>query len=128
MKFSIHQLLILLLIFVISSCITKKAAVEPTTKIFPFGDTVHIRDGSIVYGLPMTVLNIEVELEKRIEKHGPYARFANDLLGIKDIITQDKETWSVASIGIKTTLELDPSELYVIETNSIFQSNALKLK
>jgi len=128
MKFSIHQLLILLLIFVISSCITKKAAVEPTTKIFPFGDTVHIRDGSIVYGLPMTVLNIEVELEKRIEKQGPYARFANDLLGIKDIITQDKETWSVASIGIKTTLELDPSELYVIETNSIFQSNALKLK
>jgi hypothetical protein len=128
MKFIIHSIFILLLVLVVSSCVTKKAAVEPSAKIFPFGDTVHIRAGSVVYGLPMTVLNIEIELEKRIEKQGPYARYANDLLGIKDIITQDKEIWSITSIGIKTTSELDPSELYIIETNSIFQSNALKLK
>lgn len=128
MKFRIYQAFFLLVIFVASSCYTKKAAVEPSKRIFPVSDTVHIRDGSIIYGLPLTVLNIEIVIEKRIEKQGPYSRFANDLLGIKDIITQDKETWSITSLGINSTSELDPSELYVIETNSIFQTNALRLK
>ena len=110
------------------SCFTKKVVVEPKTMILPLGDTVHLTDGCLVYGLPLTVLDIEVEVEKRTEKQGPYSKFANDLLGIKEIINQDKETWSITGVRINSYSELDPAELYVIESNTLFQTNVLALR
>jgi hypothetical protein len=120
-------LLILILLFSVS-CISKKGLVEPRTIIIPFGDTVHLKDGSLVYGLPQTVFDIEVDVERRFEKPGPYARFAGDLLGIKDVITQDKEIWSIAGVKVNSSEELDPSEFYMIESNTLFQTNVLALK
>jgi hypothetical protein len=102
--------------------------VEPKTTILPLGDTVHLIDGSLVYGLPLTVFDVEVEVERRIEKPGPYARYAGDLLGIKEVINQEKETWTITGIKVNSSEELDPSELYVIESNTLFQTNALALK
>jgi hypothetical protein len=119
--------IIIILIFSVS-CASKKGLVEPKTIILPLGDTIHVTEGSLVYGLPMTILNVVVEVERRIDKPGPYARFAGDLLGIKDIINQEKETWSITGIKVTSSEELDPSEFYVIECNTLFQSNALSLK
>ena len=119
--------LILILIFSVS-CASKKGMVEPKTMILPLGDTIHVTEGSLVYGLPMTVFNVVVEVERKIDKPGPYARFAGDLLGIKDIINQEKETWSFTGIKVTTSEELDPSEFYVIESNTLFQTNVLALK
>ena len=117
----------IILIFSIS-CISKRGFVEPRTLILPLGDTIHITDGSLVYGLPLTVFDVVVEVERRIEKPGPYARFAGDLLGIKEVITQDKETWSITGIKVSSSEELDPSEFYIIESNTLFQTNILALK
>ena len=39
------------------------------------------QEGSLVYGLPLTVVDIEIEAERIIEKPGPYSRYAEDLLG-----------------------------------------------
>jgi hypothetical protein len=122
------RLLIIILILVSSSCIFKKAIVEPETVILPLGDTIHLTDGSLVYGLPMTVFEIVVELEKRVEKPGPYAKFAGDMLGIKDVITQERESWSIKGIKVNSSEELDPSEFFVIESNTLFQTNVLSLK
>jgi hypothetical protein len=121
-------ILIILLFLSFPSCIMKKALVEPRTVILPLGDTVHLRDGSLVYALPQTVFDFKVDIERRIEKPGPYARFAGDLLGIKDPINQDREIWSITGIRINTAEEPDPSEFYVIETNTLFQTNVLALK
>ncbi len=123
------QLLTIIVIFIFSiSCISKKGLVEPKTVILPLGDTIHLTDGNLVYGLPMTVFDIVVEVEKKIEKPGPYSRFAGDLLGIKDFINQEKETWSITGIKVNSSEELDPSEFYLIESNTLFQTNVLALK
>jgi len=123
------QLPTIIVIFIFSiSCISKKGLVEPKTVILPLGDTIHLTDGSLVYGLPMTVFDIVVEVEKKIEKPGPYSRFAGDLLGIKDFINQEKETWSITGIKVNSSEELDPSEFYLIESNTLFQTNVLALK
>ncbi len=123
----IFILLILILIFSVS-CISKKRLVEPSTVILPLGDTVHLRDGCLIYGLPQTVFNIEIDVERRFERPGPYARFAGDMLGIKDVINQEKETWSITGIKVFSSEEPDPSELYLIESNTMFQTNVLSLK
>jgi hypothetical protein len=123
-------LFVFLILILLSSvsCILKKGLVEPGTIIIPFGDTVHLREGSLVYSLPQTVLNFRIDVERRIEKPGPYAKFAGDLLGLKDVITQEKETWSITGITLFSTEEPDPSEIYLIETNTLFQTNVLALK
>ena len=128
MKTIIRLLTIILILVSSVSCALKKGLVEPKTTILPLGDTVHLTDGSLVYGLPLTVFDIEVEVERRIEKPGPYARYAGDLLGIKEVINQEKETWTITGIKVYSSEELDPSELYVIESNTLFQTNALALK
>jgi hypothetical protein len=126
---TIIRLLTIILISIFSvSCILKKGLVKTNTVILPLGDTINLAGGSIIYGLPLTVFEFEVKVEKRIEKPGPYARFAGDLLGIKDVITQEKEKWSVTGIKVISTEELDPSEFFIIESNTLFQTNVLALK
>jgi hypothetical protein len=124
-----HNLILIILILLFSiSCLPKKGLMDSKTVILPLGDTIHLTDGSLVYGLPMTVFDIEIDIEKRIERPGPYSKFAGELLGIKDIITQDQETWSIKGIKVNSSGELDPSEYYIIESNTLFQTNVLTLK
>lgn len=126
---TILRLLTLIIIVLFSfSCILKKGLIDSKTIILPLGDTINLTDGSLIYGLPLTVFEFEVNVEKRIEKPGPYARFAGDLLGIKDVISQDKEKWSITGIKVNSSEELDPSEFYIIESNTLFQTNVLALK
>jgi hypothetical protein len=111
-----------------SSCFPNKKLTGQKSTILPLSDTVTVRDGSIVYGLPRTVFNIVVETERIIGKPGPYARFAGDMLGLKDVIQSESESWAVNGIRINSAEELDPSEFYVIESNTLFSSNVLALK
>jgi hypothetical protein len=114
--------------FFFASCSLRKPSVTSVTTIKPLGDTMKVNDGSLIYALPMTVFNITVEFQHTIEKPGPYARYATDMLGIKDIISRESEKWAISKIGITSSEELDPSEFYVIETNVIAMANALELK
>src|ERR1035437_3817749 len=115
-------------IFAISSCSTTKKITDSGSIIIPFSDTVILRDGSIVYGLPRTVFSVYVKMERTVEKPGPYARYASDLLGLDDVIQNDREFWSIKEITLKSHDELDPSEFFVIKCKSVFQSNVLTLK
>jgi hypothetical protein len=128
MKTIIRLIPIILIAIVSVSCFTKKGLVEPNTVILPLGDTIPLTDGTLLYGLPMTVFEVVVEVEKKTEKPGPYAKYAGDMLGIKDIITQERELWSIGAIKLNISEELDPSELYVIESNTLFQTNVLSLR
>lgn len=124
--FSIFSFIILCLS--LTSCFSKKVLVEPATIVLPLGDTVAVLDGSLVYALPMTVFEITVDMERRAERPGPYAKYAAEMLGIKDVITRESESWAITGIKVNSTEELDPSEYYVIETNTLVQTNALALK
>ena len=69
-----------------------------------------------------------VKMERTVEIPGPYAKYAADLLGIDNVIKNENESWSIESISVRSNEELDPSEFYVIESNTLFQSNVLALK
>jgi hypothetical protein len=115
-------------ILFLTSCFAGKKITEPNTVILPLSDTVTIREGSIIYGLPRTIFTVYVRMERTIEKPGPYARFANDLLGIDNAIQNESESWTIKSVSVKATEELDPSEFFIIRSNTQFQSNVLALK
>ena len=69
-----------------------------------------------------------VEMERTIEKPGPYAQYAKIFLGLTNVIKSESESWSIEGITVKTHDELDPSEFYVISSTSLFQTNVLALR
>jgi hypothetical protein len=122
------SLLYLACILLVISCAPSQRAASGGPVITPLAGKSEIRDGSLVYALPMTVIDVFMETERVIELPGPYSRYAGDYLGLSDVITEENEYWTIKSITIRTHEELDPSEFYVIETNTMFQTNLLSMK
>lgn len=110
------------------SCFPKKILPSPGPVIAPLTDTTRMRESTLVYALPRSIFTIKVCMERTIEIPGPYAKFAGDLLGLDDVITDEDEFWSIKGISVTSHDEIDPSEYYVIETSRIFISNILALK
>jgi hypothetical protein len=120
--------MLLMTLFITLSCSSGKLLSDQQAVILPLSDVTTLKEGSIVYGLPRTVFTVNVEMERIIEKPGPYARYAADLLGLTDAIQSETELWSLMGMTVKTDEEPDPSEFYVIESNTLFQTNVLSLK
>lgn len=128
MKTITRLLIFLIIILLTGSCQTLKKHATPANTVTPLSDSVKLRNGTLVYGLPMTVFTIVVEMERIIEIPGPYSRFAGDLVGLTDIIKSEGESWSIKSVRVNSHEEVDPSEFYVIESSTLFQTNVLALK
>ncbi|MDM8003401.1 MAG: DUF4831 family protein [Bacteroidota bacterium] len=98
------------------------------TLVMPLGDEVTVTDGSLVYALPMTVFEIDIFAEKRIEVPGPYAAYAAEMIGLDRVITAEKETWTLTDVQLGTVEELDPSKFYIIQGTTLMQTNMLALR
>ena len=116
------------IMLITSSCFLTKGKVNPSTTVTHLTDTLSLRDGSLVYALPRTIFTIRIEFEHTIDIPGPYASYAGELLGLDDVILNEEESWAVKSVSVSTHEEADPSEFYVIESNTLLQSNVLALK
>jgi hypothetical protein len=128
MKNLIRLSVLIIFLFIGNSCLTNMPIADSKGVITPLSNPGAIRDGSIVYGLPRTVFTVVVDMERTIEKPGPYAQYAGDLLGLTDVILTESESWSIKSVTVKSHDELDPSEYYVIGATTLFQTNVLALK
>jgi hypothetical protein len=126
---NLFMLIYLIAVVLISgSCGSKKYMYDTKSTVTPLSGKSSVSAGSIVYGLPLTVVDVEIVAERIIEIPGPYSRYAESLLGLTDIIKTENESWSIQTIKINTHQELDPEEFYVIEASSLFQTNVLALK
>src|ERR1035437_8269431 len=128
MKTTIRLSILLITLLLIYSCASSNKLADSNSVILPLSDSSALRDGSIVYGLPRTVITVVVDMERTIEKPGPYAQFAEYLLGLTDVIKNENESWSIESITVKSHDDLDPSEYYVLSSTSLFQTNVLALR
>ena len=128
MRFLLKTVIILLTIFIVTSCYPGNHLSDSKAVILPLSNPDALRDGTIVYGLPRTVFTVVAELHRTIEKPGPYAQYAEDLLGLTNVIKNESESWSIEHIAVKSHDEVDPSEFYVISSTNLFQTNVLALK
>lgn len=110
------------------SCYPGRVATESDAVVSALSGKTVMQEGSIIYSLPRTVFNIIVEAERTIEIPGPYSRYAGDLLGLNNVIKSEAEYWNITGVSVKSFQELDPSQLYVIETTTPFYTNVLSLK
>lgn len=74
-------------------------------------------DYAMYYSLPRTVFDIEIVVDKKITKPGPFAAYAERFLGLSGVPTRDMVEYSVAEVRVNSHPEKDPGQMYRIETD-----------
>ncbi len=69
----------------------------------------------IFYALPQTVLKIDFILYKTTYTRGPYAQFAERMLGVSDFIQEDKIAYQIEDVIVEKLTEPDPSAVFYIK-------------
>ena len=56
----------------------------------------------LTYSLPTTHLRIVVEAERTVYKAGPYYKYAKKYLGTTDVVTKDRQEWTLKNVDVWT--------------------------
>ena len=48
-----------------------------------------LNEYGLIYSLPVTHLNVEIEAVKTVKKAGPYYKYAKKYLGVGNVVTED---------------------------------------
>lgn len=123
-----NGLLLVILFFLLAGCSSVKNKTSSDIVVLPLGNEVRVTDGSLVYALPMTLLEFEITAEKNVSLPGPYAAWAGEMIGLDNVITARNESWVLKSVKMRSVEESDPSQYYVIEGTTLMQTNMLALR
>ncbi|MCD7977392.1 MAG: DUF4831 family protein [Tannerellaceae bacterium] len=72
----------------------------------------------ITYSLPKTSLVVNVEVTKVTCEAGPYYRYAEKYLGVKDAVTEDKVYYELGKVNLINKGLPDPDNTYIVEFKS----------
>ena len=75
-------------------------------------DAVPVYVEGVTYSLPRTGLRFYVKATKEVFVPGPFAAYAEQLLGIKNVKTRAESNWSITEVRIETFAEPDPTQIY----------------
>ena len=84
------------------------------------GTTAVVADEGITYALPRTGVRLQVKILKETFEPGPYASYAEQLLGIVGAKTRSSVKWSIENVLIETFSEPDPDQVYKAMGNAAF--------
>ena len=77
-----------------------------------------IPDGAVIYSLPMTTFNIQVEAERELFTAGPYAKFAKKYLGL-DARLDDQVQYRITKVQARPYLEADPAHTFMVNLTGV---------
>lgn len=78
---------------------------------------------AVLYSLPKTVLVVKVNVEEVVQKTGPYYRYAERFLGIKEVVTENTTTYEIAEIKVHRKGIADESRTFQLSQNGFVQLN-----
>ncbi len=99
---------------------------EISYNVINIKDAKGIRNHTIMYFLPKTVIQTKVEIKRTVCKAGEYSKFAKKYLNIDNVIKKDNEKWEIVDINFSTYPVIDSSKLFLLEHNDN-QDISLKL-
>lgn len=91
------------------------ASCSPGLRVAPLKKDRAYRKGYDVYYLPQTVLEITFTLSKDVYTPGPYAAYAESLLGIAGDAPQQGAYWGIDSVTIAAVQEPDYSNAFAVK-------------
>jgi len=72
------------------------------------------QSGSLLYSLPLTVVDVLIQAEETEIIPGPYRQYAEKYLGIKDVPAKPESYWTVTLARIMCHSETDPDYIYAV--------------
>ena len=72
-----------------------------------------------IYALPQTAFQIDVVVTQNREAKGIYADYASKLLGLNNIITQNKTTYALKSVTVTPVTVPDEDYIYAVELSAM---------
>ncbi len=81
-----------------------------------------------VYALPQTTFKVTVDVVKTRTIRGPYYRFAEKYLSIRDVPDRNSTSWRIDRINLKSIEEADPDQMYLVRQVSGEQDLSTLLK
>ena len=66
----------------------------------------------VIYTLPQTGIRIHVVASRTDFTPGPYANYANQLLGVVNAQTRAVSTWEIQKVAFETFSEPDPNQVF----------------
>ncbi|MDR0757276.1 MAG: DUF4831 family protein [Tannerella sp.] len=69
----------------------------------------------VTYSLPITSLIVNVEVIKEIRKAGPYYRYAEKYLGVKDAVTEDAVSYALGKVTLENKGIPNTDNTYTVE-------------
>lgn len=81
-----------------------------------------------VYALPQTTFKVSVDVVKTRLIRGPYYRFAEKYLSIRDAPDRNSTSWRIERINLQSMEEADPGQMYMVRQVSGEQDLSALLK
>ncbi len=104
-----HSILIFFLTILLSSCTT-----PAKIKVSKASDSDLQTTPGMYYSLPRTVFRVNVEFSRTITMRGPYALYAEEFLGIKNVPVKNDTEWKISGINAYPLEESDPGQVYFL--------------
>jgi hypothetical protein len=108
----------------LSGCGGPKSVIE-TVPVSP--SSMELQTG-YVYALPQTAFKVTVNVVKTRTIRGPYYRFAEKYLSIRDVPDRNSTSWRIDRINLKSMEEADPDQMYLVRQVSGQQDLSTLLK
>jgi hypothetical protein len=92
-------------------CGGPKSVIE-TAPVGPSGSGLQT---GYVYALPQTTFKVTVDVVETQTIRGPYYRFAEKYLSIRDAPDRNSTSWRIEKINLESMEEADPDQLYLVK-------------
>ena len=102
------NLLNILLILLVSVSATAQYKIQKVTS------SVNTAQEGMYYALPLTVIKLDITLERIDQKPGPLASYSEDFLGTSNYINESNYFYNLLDVGVSTSAEVDPDQLYYL--------------
>ena len=84
-------------------------------------------EAAVVYYAPKNCLVLDFEFTKEIREAGPYAKYAESLLGVKDAIQANETTYTLGKVDIYTRTLVDTTRVRKVVPEQGFPTQLLTL-
>ncbi|MDD4645056.1 MAG: DUF4831 family protein [Bacteroidales bacterium] len=111
------KLTVILLVILFGAGCALQTEMASKTRVVKVESGMNVNDYAMYYSLPRTVLDIEVVVDKKITKPGPFAAYAERFLGLSSVPTRESVDYSIVEVKVNTHPEKDPQQMYRIETD-----------
>lgn len=72
----------------------------------------------LIYSLPITHFDVEIDATKTVRKAGPFAKYAKKYLSVDDAILNDAQEWTITGVSVNPYGIPDKNEEYLMQFKS----------